>query len=238
MDAVDPAKAVAPRRRLPWFRLGLALLLVAVIAGAYALGLKDAVWDYVRSHFDSLQAWVNEHLPAALLLFFLVYLAATALSLPIAAPLSLVAGALFHRWLGTGVVLLGATCGATLAMLSSRYLFRDIVQRRFAERLKALNDGVERDGAFYLFTLRLVPLFPFFLINLGMGLTRMRVWTFFWVSLVGMLPGTFLYVNAGHVAADINSIGDIISPELLVSFALLGVAPLVFRKLLQWKGRR
>jgi uncharacterized membrane protein YdjX (TVP38/TMEM64 family) len=111
------------------------------------------------------------------------------------------------------------------------------VQRRFGGRLRALNEGVVRDGAYYLFTLRLVPLFPFFLINLGMGLTRIRVGTFFWVSFVGMLPDTFLYVNAGHVAADINSIGDIFSLPLIVSLALLGVAPLLFRLLVRWAGR-
>jgi hypothetical protein len=122
-------------------------------------------------------------------------------------------------------------------MLCSRYLFRDFVQRRFGQRLQALNEGVERDGAYYLFTLRLVPLFPFFLINLGMGLTRMRVWTFFWVSLLGMLPGTFLYVNAGRELARIDSPSDVLSWPLLVSLALLGIVPLVFRKLVQWKVR-
>jgi uncharacterized membrane protein YdjX (TVP38/TMEM64 family) len=219
-------------------RLGLALLLVGLVAGFYALGLYRYVsWDYLRSNLDVFQSRVREHLLLALLVFFLAYTAAAALSLPIAGPLSLIAGALFDRWLGTGVVLLAATCGATLAMLSSRYLFRDFVQRRFAERLKTLNEGVQRDGAYYLFTLRLVPLFPFFLINLGMGLTRMRVWTYFWVSLVGMAAGTFLYVNAGRELARIDAPGDVLSLRLLVSLALLGVVPLLFRKLVQWKIR-
>jgi uncharacterized membrane protein YdjX (TVP38/TMEM64 family) len=238
----EATTASAPAPRSGWLaslpRLVLVALLVALVATFYALGLHRYVsWDYLRSNVDFLQAQVREHLVLALLAFFLAYAAATALSLPIAAPLSLVAGALFDRWLGTGVVALGATLGATLAMLCSRYLFRDFVQRRFGARLKALNEGVERDGAYYLFTLRLVPLFPFFLINLGMGLTRMRVSTFFWVSLVGMLPGTFLYVNAGRELARIDAPADVLSPTLLVSLALLGIVPLVFRKLVQWKVR-
>jgi uncharacterized membrane protein YdjX (TVP38/TMEM64 family) len=125
-----------------------------------------------------------------------------------------------------------ATLGATLAFLSSRYLFRDWVQRRFGPRLDALNRGIEKDGAYYLFTLRLVPLFPFFLINLGMGLTRLPVRTFAWVSFLGMLPGTFLYVNAGTELGKLNSLADVASPGLLAAFALLGIVPLVLRKLL------
>jgi uncharacterized membrane protein YdjX (TVP38/TMEM64 family) len=232
-----PTTRPAWRSYLP--RLGLALLLVGLVAGFYVLGLYRYVsWDYLKANIDSVKGWVGEHLLSALLLFFLTYLAVTALSLPVALPLSLVAGALFDRWLGTGVVLLAAACGATLAMLSSRYLFRDFIQRRFGDRLKALNEGVERDGPYYLFTLRLVPLFPFWLINLGMGLTRMRVWTFFWVSLLGMLPGTFLYVNAGTELSRINSPSDVVSLPLIISFALLGVVPLLLRLLVRWLGRR
>lgn len=240
METTDPEKPAARSRWFPsWPRLGLAAVLVALVVAFYALGLHRYVsWDYLRSNKDALRDWVDENRLLAVLVLFLVYTAATALSLPVAAPLSLVAGALFDWWLGTGVVLLAATCGATLAFLCSRYLFRDFVQRRFGTRLKALNDGVERDGAYYLFTLRLVPLFPFFLINLGMGLTRLRVATFFWVSLLGMLPGTFLYVNTGRELGLIQSPADVLSPTLLISLALLGVVPLVFRKLLQWKARR
>jgi len=210
----------------------------SLVAEAPGPRRHDITWDYLKDNIDSVKGWVGEHLVLALLLFFLTYLAVTALSLPVALPLSVIAGALFDRWFGTGVVLLGAACGATLAMLSSRYLFRDFIQRRFGERLKALNEGVERDGPFYLFTLRLVPLFPFFFLNLGMGLTRMRVWTFFWVSLVGMLPGTFLYVNAGTELSRINSPSDVLSLPLIVSFALLGVVPLLLRLLVRWLGRR
>jgi uncharacterized membrane protein YdjX (TVP38/TMEM64 family) len=218
-------------------RLAVALLLVAVLAVSYALGLGGIVWDYLRSHLDLLKAEVEEHLLTALVLFFLTYLAVTALSVPVAAPLSIVAGALFGRWLGTGAVILAASIGATLAMVGSRYLFRDLVRRRFGDRLRALDDGVERDGAYYLLTLRLVPLVPFWLINLGMGLTRMRAATFFGVSLVGMLPGTFLYVNAGTELSRVYSPADVLSPTLLISLALLGIVPLLLRKTLVWRSR-
>src|SRR5262249_37441880 len=152
-------------------------------------------------------------------------------SLPVATIVSLLGGALFGRWLGTAVVLLAATLGATLAFLSSRYLLRGFVERRFGGRVEALNRGLDREGAYYLFFLRLVPVFPFFLINLGMGLTRFSTWTFFWVSLLGMLPGTFIYVNAGTALATIQSPAGILSPTVLISFALLGLFPLLLRKL-------
>jgi uncharacterized membrane protein YdjX (TVP38/TMEM64 family) len=221
-----------------WTRWALAGLLVLAVAGFYALGLyRYLAWDYLRGHLDALQAQVHDHLALALLLFFLVYVTVTALSLPVAAPLTLVAGALFGRWLATGVVSLASTLGATLAFLSSRYLFRDYVQRKFGDRLQALNEGVERDGAYYLFTLRLVPAFPFFLVNLGMGLTPIRLGTYVWVSWLGMLPGTFVYANAGTAIAAVDSPKDVLSPGVLVSFALLGLLPLGLRLLLHWKGR-
>jgi uncharacterized membrane protein YdjX (TVP38/TMEM64 family) len=213
-------------------RWALAAFLILAVGGFYALGLQRYFsWEYVRGHLDALRAWVEQNRLLALGAFFLVYVAAAALSLPIATVLSLTAGALFGRWLGTAVVSLAATLGATLACFSSRYLFRDSVQRRFGERLRAINDGVERDGAYYLFSLRLVPLFPFFLINLGMGLTRMGLTTFAWVSLLGMLPGTFVYVNTGAALGTLASPKDVLSPVVLVALALLGVAPLLLRKL-------
>jgi uncharacterized membrane protein YdjX (TVP38/TMEM64 family) len=228
---VQPAKEKpAGRRAGRWL---LAAVLLAAVAGLYALGLHRYLsWEYLRTHLDELRAGVGEHLPVALLVFFLVYVAVTALSLPAAAVLTLAAGALFGRWLGTAVASLASSVGATLAFLLSRYLFRDWVQRRFGGRLEAINRGIERDGAYYLFTLRLVPAVPFFLVNLGMGLTRMPARTFLWVSLLGMLPGTFLYANAGTALATINSPRDVLSPTVLISLALLGLVPLVLRLLL------
>jgi uncharacterized membrane protein YdjX (TVP38/TMEM64 family) len=213
-------------------------VLVLAVVGFYALGLRRYFsWDFVRVNLDPWQAQVRENLLVSVAVFFLVYVAVTALSLPAAAILTMVAGALFGRWLGTGVVSLASTLGATLAFLSSRYVLRDWVQRRFGDRLEALNRGVEKDGAYYLFTLRLVPAVPFFLINLGMGLTPMRVAAFVAVSWLGMLLGTFLYVNAGTELATLDSPAGLLSPKVLVSLALLGIVPLAVRKLVQWKVR-
>jgi uncharacterized membrane protein YdjX (TVP38/TMEM64 family) len=217
----------------------LAAVLLLGAAGFYALGLyRYLSWDYFRSHLDQLQTQVGKHLLLALVLFFCVYVAVTALSLPAASALSLVGGALFGRWLGTGVVSLAATLGATLAFLSSRYVLRGWVQRRFGGRLAAVNRGLERDGAYYLLTLRLVPAFPFFLVNLVMGLTPMRPRTFAWVSILGMLPGTFLYVNAGTELGRLASPRDALTPGLLISLALLGAVPLVLRLVVRWYGAR
>ena len=230
----------APASRKPatfWLRILLVLIALALIAGFFASGLHRYVgWDYLRENLDQLQDCVNTHLPLAILIFFLIYVAVTALSLPVATSLSLVAGAVFGRWLGTGVVLVAATAGATLAFLSSRFVLRDFVERRFGQRLEAVQRGVERDGAVYLLTLRLVPLFPFFLINLGMGLTRIRASTFALVSMVGMLPGTFLYVNAGAELGQIAKPSDVLSPTLLLSFTLLGLLPLLLKFVLRRAG--
>lgn len=167
-------------------------------------------------------------------LYVLLYVAVTALSLPGATLLTLIGGALFGLLGGTLLVSLAATLGATLAMLISRYLLRDWVRGRFAARLAAIDRGVAREGAFYLFALRLVPLFPFFLINLAMGLTSLPARTFWWVSQLGMLPGTLVYVNAGRELGRLESLAGILSPGLLGAFVLLGIFPLLARRLLAW----
>lgn len=170
--------------------------------------------------------------------YLLVYILVTALSLPGATLMTLAGGAIFGLWQGLLLVSFASTIGATLAFLVARFLLRDWVQNRFEDRLRAINDGIQHDGAFYLFSLRLVPLFPFFVINLVMGLTPIRAWTFYWVSQIGMLAGTAVYVNAGTQLAQIDSLGGIVSPGLLVSFALLGLFPLVARKGLDWFKQR
>ncbi|WAC46097.1 FAD-dependent oxidoreductase [Pseudomonas sp. SL4(2022)] len=164
--------------------------------------------------------------------FFLAYVAVTALSLPGAALMTLLAGALFGLLEGFILVSFASTLGATLAMLSSRFLLRDWVQSRFGQRLAGIDAGIEREGAFYLFALRLVPVFPFFLINLAMGLTRLPARTYWWVSQLGMLPGTLVFVNAGRELGKLDSLAGILSPGLLGAFVLLGVFPLIARKLL------
>ncbi|WP_024602719.1 bifunctional TVP38/TMEM64 family protein/FAD-dependent oxidoreductase [Pseudoalteromonas sp. TB41] len=171
--------------------------------------------------------------------FFLLYVVVTALSLPGAAILTLAAGALFGLIEGLLVASFASTIGATLAFLVSRYLLRDTIKKRFPERLAAIDKGVDKEGAFYLFTLRLVPVFPFFLINLLMGLTAIKSWTFYWVSQIGMLAGTFVFVNAGTQLAQIERLSGILSLDLILSFALLGVFPLIAKAILNvFKKRR
>jgi uncharacterized membrane protein YdjX (TVP38/TMEM64 family) len=224
----EPPADVAGRRT--WPRWALASGLLAAIVAFYTLGLQDHLsWPAVRAGLGDWQAAVNDHLLSALLVFFLVYVAVTALSLPVASLVTLVAGALFGRWLGTAVVSLASTIGAVLAFLSSRYILRDWVERRLGGRLENVRLGIQRDGAYYLLTLRLVPLFPFWLVNLGMGLTRMPVWTFAAVSMLGMLPGTFVYVLAGEALATVDSPSAMLSTQVVVALALLGVMPLVIR---------
>jgi pyruvate/2-oxoglutarate dehydrogenase complex dihydrolipoamide dehydrogenase (E3) component/uncharacterized membrane protein YdjX (TVP38/TMEM64 family) len=171
--------------------------------------------------------------------FFLLYVVVTALSLPGAAILTLAAGALFGLVEGLLVASFASTVGATLAFLVSRYLLRDTIKQRFPERLDAIDAGVEKEGGFYLFTLRLVPVFPFFLINLLMGVTVIKAWTFYWVSQIGMLAGTFVFVNAGTQLAQIESLSGILSLDLILSFALLGVFPFIAKGILNvFKKRR
>ncbi len=158
------------------------------------------------------------------------YIIVTALSLPGATVMSLAGGALFGFWMGTLIVSFASTTGATLAFLVARFLLKDYVQKKFGDKLSAVNRGIEKEGAFYLFTLRLVPLFPFFMINLVMALTPIKTLTFYIVSQIGMLPGTFVYINAGTQLAKLDSLGGILSPGLIFSFALLGIFPFLAQK--------
>lgn len=157
--------------------------------------------------------------------FFLLYVAVTGLSIPGAAIMTLVAGALFGVVVGTIIVSFASTIGATLAFLSARFVLRDWVQGKFGERLRAIDDGLQKDGAFYVFTLRLIPVFPFFVINLLMGLTRIKTRTFFWVSQLGMLPATIVFVNAGTQISRIESTAGLLSPTLIASFVALAFFP-------------
>ena len=160
-------------------------------------------------------------------LYFILYVLVTTLSWPGAALLTLLGGALFGLWPGILLVSFASTLGATLAMLVSRYLLRDWVQHRFAGQMRTVNDGVARDGAFYLFALRLMPLFPFFVVNLLAGVTRLGVWRYWWVSQLGMLPGAIVYLNAGHQLGQITSLHEILSPGVVFAFTILGLLPLI-----------
>ena len=182
---------------------------------------------YLKSRQADIDALHREHPVAAPAAYFAVYVAITGLSLPGAAIMTLAGGAVFGLLWGAVLVSFASTLGATVAFVVSRYVLREGIQRRYGDRLKAINAGIERDGAFYLFTMRLVPAFPFFVVNLVMGLTPMRTLTFALVSQLGMLPGTVVYVNAGTQLARIDSLQGILSPALIGSFVLLGVFPLV-----------
>ena len=187
---------------------------------------------------DQFSQWREQSPLLVIGAFFLLYVVVTALSLPGATILTLAAGALFGLIEGLLIASFASTVGATIAFLVSRYLLRDAIKLRFPERLTAIDAGVKKEGSFYLFTLRLVPLFPFFLINLLMGVTAIKAWTFFWVSQLGMLAGTFVFVNAGTQLAQIESLSGILSFNLILSFTLLGVFPFIAKALLNTIKKR
>ncbi|MBO6766858.1 MAG: FAD-dependent oxidoreductase [Erythrobacter sp.] len=215
------------------------LALAALIAAYFFFGLGDYLTiEGIKQVAGEVGGYYQRNPVQVIALFFLAYVAVTAASLPGAAVMTLAAGALFGVLVGTIVVSFASTLGATLAFLASRYVLRDSIEARFGERLKTVNQGLERDGAFYLFTIRMIPLFPFFVINLVMGLTRIKAWTYAWVSQVGMLLGTIVYVNAGTQLAQIDSLAGIASPAVLVSFALLGIAPWFAKAIIAWIKRR
>ena len=221
-------------------KIAIAAVVVSAIAAFFALDLAQYLQlDFIKQRQSRIAALYTDNPVQTLLVYGAVYVAATALSLPGATVLTLAGGAVFGLWWGLLVVSLASTIGATLAMLAARYLLRDTVEARFGQRLAEVHKGVEREGAFYLFTLRLLPVMPFFVVNLLMGLSRMRVWTFFWVSQLGMLAGTMVFVNAGTQLARIDSLGGILSPALLGSFALLAALPwLVKLALARWRRSR
>ena len=212
------------------------LLVVMLIAGFFIFGLDQYfTLQYMQSQRQEFIRYFHDHQALTIAVYFVVYVAVTALSLPGAALMTIVAGAIFGLLIGTVVVSFASSIGATLAFLVTRFLLRDYVQekaqQKFSDKLSAINKGIEKEGSFYLFTLRLIPVFPFFLINLLMALTPIKTRQFYLVSQVGMLAGTIVYVNAGSELASLHSLSGILSPSLLLSFALLGVFPLLAKKL-------
>lgn len=209
-------------------RLVLVLLLVLAIAAWFVFDLGQYLTlDTLKAQRDGIVGFYEANPLLVLAGFFAFYVVVTALSVPGAVIMTLAAGAIFGLAMGTLVVSFASTIGATLAFLASRYLLRDWVQERLGARLRGVNEGMARDGAFYLFSLRLVPVFPFFAVNLLMGLTPIRTWTYYWVSQIGMVLGTVVYVNAGTQLAQIETLADIASAGLLASFAALGLLPWV-----------
>ncbi len=205
------------------------ILLVAVVAAIAAFFSLDAQQYLTRDYFQSLY---SDNPALTIAVFFAIYIAVTGLSLPGAALLTVVGGAIFGLTTGLIVISFASTIGATLAFLISRTLLRDWVQNKFGNYLETINNGIEKDGLFYLLTLRLIPAVPFFVINLVMGLTPMKARAFYWVSQLGMLPGTAVFVNAGAQLAQVQelSVSGILTPGLIGSFVLLGIFPWLARK--------
>ncbi|MDY6824921.1 MAG: FAD-dependent oxidoreductase [Thermodesulfobacteriota bacterium] len=219
---------------------GIVILAVAVIVVLFfAFDLQQHfTLENLKSQQTALSEFYADNTLLTLGIYVSVYVVMAALSLPGAAVMTMAGGALLGLWVGTAAALISSTLGATLAFVIARFVLGDYVQRRFSERLKKINEGVRRDGAFYLFTLRLVPVFPFFVINIAMALTPIRTRTFFLVSLIGMLPGGMVYVNAGRQLSQITSAGDILSPGLIGAFVLLGVFPWIAKVLITIINRR
>ena len=237
-EPTPPAEAAVARARP--LRLAAAGVLVLLLVAIVVLGPgPSAAWDAVQANLDDWQAWAGRNPVPALVAFFLVCAAATALPLPVLTVLCLLAGALFGRVLGTAVASLAYTAGVTVAFLAARSLLRDRVRKRFGRWLGPVERGVERDGAAYLLTLRLIPSLPFYLVNVLMALTPIRTRTYALVSWVGVLPITFLYAGVGTELIDLESPAGLLSLPILASLAGLAVRPLVGRRAARgWGGGR
>jgi uncharacterized membrane protein YdjX (TVP38/TMEM64 family) len=215
---------------------------IAVVVGVIALIAVFRMFEleryfsltYLKASQEAFATLYAQHRVMVIGTYMIIYILVTGLSLPGATVLTLAGGAFLGLLVGTVVVSFASTIGATLACFVSRFLLRDWVQNKFGDKLETINRGIQDEGAFYLFTLRLIPVFPFFVINLLMGLTKMRLITYYWVSQVGMLAGTIVYVNAGKELAKIDSLSGILSPGLLISFAILGLFPITVKKLMKW----
>jgi len=215
-------------------KIVIVLLIGSLFGAIYFYDLTQYLnLEYVKSNLDVFKNYYNQNPWTCALGFSGIYILATALSIPGATILTLTSGAIFGLVKGVLIVSFSSTIGATLAFLASRYLLRDSIQSRYGEKLKTINKGVENDGASYLFSLRLLPVFPFFLINLLMGLTPIKVSLFYLISQLGMLPGTFVYVNAGSQLANIDSLSGILSPGVIFSFVLLGLFPLIVKNMIK-----
>ncbi|EMP4430626.1 TVP38/TMEM64 family protein [Vibrio vulnificus] len=210
-------------------KLVFGILLIATIILLAVNFSQYLTLDNAKAQQLALNSFIEENFLFSSISYFVIYVGLTAFSVPGATVVTLLGAALFGFWYSLLLVSFASTIGATIAFLSSRYLLKDWVQARFGDKPSAINQGVEKDGAFYLFSLRLIPVFPFFLINLLMGLTPISIGRYYLTSQIGMLPGTAVYLNAGTQLADINSLSGILSPTVLASFALLGVFPIAVK---------
>ena len=212
-------------------KIAVVLVLVGMIILFFVFDLdRFLTLSFIKESQDTFQQLATKHPLSVIASYMMVYILVTSLSLPGATVLTLLGGALFGFWIGTLAVSFASALGATLACFVSRFLLRDWVQKKLGHKITTVNEGMQREGTFYLFTLRLIPIFPFWAINLIMGLTHMPLRTFYWVSQLGMLAGTMVYVNAGKELAQINAPSDVLSPSLILSFVLLGILPITAKK--------
>jgi dihydrolipoamide dehydrogenase len=215
-------------------RVGVFMVIVAMVVAFFVFDLRQYLsLEYVKAQASSLQAVVRDNPLGAAGVFFAIYVAVTGLSLPGAVIMTLVGGAVFGLLWGTVIISFASSVGATLAFLAARFLLRDWVQGRFGDRLRRINEGIAKDGGFYLLSMRLVPQIPFVVINLAMALTPIRTWTFYWVSQVGMLAGTVAYVYAGTQLARVESVKDILSPGLVAAFLVLAIFPFMAKRVIE-----
>lgn len=221
--------------KLNFKKISIVFLLVSLVAVARYYNIQEYLsFESLKNNRDLLNSYYAQNQGLFIVVYILIYILSVAVAIPGAAILTLAGGALFGVLTGTLVVSFASTIGASLSFLISRYLFRDTLREKFSDKLKAIDKGIRQDGAFYLFTLRMIPIFPFFLINVLMGLTDISLWVFFFVSQVGMLIGTIVYVNAGTQLASISSLKDILSPNLLLSFVALGILPLFAKSIINY----
>jgi len=238
-SSTQPQPSLSRRR----WKLAAFVLLVAVISGLAIVYRDQLTLQRLIEHERQLYQWKDDYPLATYAAAFAIYVLVTGASLPGATVMTLLYGKFFGLWPGLILVSFASTTGATVAFLVSRYFLRDAVQTRFGKRLERFNEALRREGAFYLFTLRLIPAVPFFAINLVMALTPLRARTFWWVSQLGMLPGTFVFVNSGAALPDLQTIVDhgasgIFTPRLVLSFVALGLFPLAAKKVIFWVRRR
>lgn len=216
-------------------KIGLLILIMLAIIAFFFYDIQQyATLDYIKAKQQNIFEYYKQNFFFVLVLFIFLYVLVTALSLPVATFLTLLGGALFGFSTGLIIVSFASTIGATLAFLMARFLAQNYVQKYYKKQLSKINKKFKSEGAFYLFALRLVPVFPFFIINVVMGLMTIKTWTFYWVSQLGMLPGTIVYVYAGTQLAQIETFSDITTPSMLIAFALLGLFPLIAKNFVQF----
>ena len=240
--AADSSKDVAkldspPNRQKMVRKLLILLIAIALFVVAYVSLSEYLTLEYLSSQEAKLHQFKEAYPLLVLAIAFLIYVTVTGFSLPGAGGLTLACGWSFGFWQAVLLVSFASTTGATIAFLLSRYLFHDAVQNRFGDRLERFNEALKREGAFYLFTLRLIPVVPFFVINVVMGMTQMRVRTFWWVSQLGMLAGTSVYVYAGAQFPSLRElaakgVGGILTPQIIIAFVLLGLFPIVIKRII------